>query len=240
MCFNVINMTTTAKRKRLLPSLRLLPISYRLASKNITNLIYLVILPNLILSLGQLFANQAESKSADFKIMGTVLITAGFIWLIINQAPIIYFAVRAVKGETPTLSESYRGGLKFFWQYLLLILVLVTIIGLGLALFILPGLVAAYFILQRYYLTPYFMIDQKLPIREALAKCNEQTKPYFLNILDVLFLQVTLVLSAAIVGVASMLIGIALSTFIASLTVFLLALRYQEITGKLPSDVVSK
>lgn len=240
MCLNTNNMPNTAKRKKLLPSLKLLLISSRLAWRNLTNLMYLVILPNLLLSLGQLYSNQAQTRTDADKMIGFLMISSGLVWLLINQTPIIYFAIKSAQGFSLTLTECYREGLRFFWRYLLLVLGLVVVVGLGLVLFIIPGLLAAYFILQRYYLSPYFMIDQNLSIKAALVKSSEQTKSYFLNIIDVIFLQITLVLTAALVGLSSIIVGIGLSTLVATITVFVLALRYQEITARLPLSVSAK
>jgi hypothetical protein len=190
--------------------------------------------------LGQLYANQVKSESGDYKVVSLLIIVIAVVWLIVNQAPIMYFVIEAAKGKSPTLAGCYRFGLRFFWQYLVLALGFILIVGVGLALYVVPGLIAAYFILRSYYLTPYYLIDQNLTIKQALAKCNDETKPYFYNILSVVVLQIILILGATLVGISSIVIGIGLSSMVACVSVFFVALRYQEITSKLPASVQAK
>lgn len=91
-----------------------------------------------------------------------VTIVVGTIVQIMTQTA----QLEAAQAKTPTFDKLWaitkELGLRLFGLYIIASLIIL----LGLIFFIIPGL----FMVKRYFLSPYVMIDQKVGIREALDR----------------------------------------------------------------------
>lgn len=128
--------------------------------------------------------------------------------------------LEGAEGKTPPLDHLWKIAKKFWLRILGLSVVTGLLIIGGLILLIIPGLIA----IRRYYLAPYFMIDQDSTITEALKKSAAKSKPYSREIWYVI--GVTILLSFA--GVMPV-IGAGVAFLLTSLYSVAPALRYQEI-----------
>jgi uncharacterized membrane protein len=100
------------------------------------------------------------------------------------------------------------------------------IIGVGFLLLIVPGL----FLLRRYILAPYFLVDKELSINEALNQSAAFSKKYsgaVWGLIGVTILISLLGIIPVLGGIASAILGIAY--YCAP------ALRYKEVTTGVPS-----
>jgi len=109
--------------------------------------------------------------------LGVGLLTLGVLISIVVAlifAPALpYTQLKSVKGEKINLSEAIKGGLKYFWRFIGLSIVVGLVVFVGLLLFIVPGII----FIRRYYLSVYYLIDQDLKIFEAMTKSAADTKP---------------------------------------------------------------
>lgn len=92
--------------------------------------------------------------------------------LLAPAATLIY--LQSIKGKKISLWSAFKTSLSFWWRYIGMMIVMGLAILGGFVLFIIPGL----FILQRFFLASYFMVDQKLGIKESLRASWQATKRY--------------------------------------------------------------
>ncbi len=76
-----------------------------------------------------------------------------------------YLQLQVAKGKIVGLIEAVSDSLKYFWRIIGFNFLFALFIFLGLIAFIVPGLI----VLRRYFLTPYFLIDQNLSVKEAMS-----------------------------------------------------------------------
>lgn len=87
---------------------------------------------------------------------------------------LIYTLLEGAKGVSVDFTVAFKTGLKFFWRYVGVAICTGFLVGIGLILLIVPGI----FMLRRYYLAPYFLIDQNLGVFEALRTSAEESKRF--------------------------------------------------------------
>jgi len=143
--------------------------SWQAVKLNFITFIELIAIPFMVELLGVIFVRHGHGPGANFifSILGDVLS------LLLAPAMIVV-QLASVRGERIDLLPAIRTSLKYFWRYVGLAICMLVIIGVGLALLIVPGL----FMLRRYILAPYYLIDQDLKISEALRKSAEQSKRF--------------------------------------------------------------
>ena len=117
----------------------------------------------------------AASRDQAFLSIFAILVgIAAMIFFLFAAPSLPYVQLQGVQGKQVTLGEALKVGMKFFWRfYGLSILVGLIVIG-GFILLIIPGL----FMLKRYYLAPYYMFDQNLGISEAMRKSAADSKVF--------------------------------------------------------------
>lgn len=157
--------TTSAIPAEPTSSWRLLPKSARLFRDNIILAMPIIILPTLLLQLGIAFVG-SSARVDIWTQVGVGLEIIGSLLLVVNVGASIVLQLRVVNGTKTTLFALYRDS----WRYLPrvtgfgMLYLLILIVG-GLML-VAPGLIA----LRRYILTPYFIVDEDLGIREAMQR----------------------------------------------------------------------
>lgn len=85
-----------------------------------------------------------------------------------------YVQLRGAQERQVTLGEALRTGLKYFWRfYGVTILVGLIVLG-GFILLIVPGV----FMIKRYYLAQFYLYDQNVGVLEAMRRCAADSKKY--------------------------------------------------------------
>ena len=129
------------------------------------------------------------SASAVGAIVGgiTLIVLIGLLIAVFYQALLYTAQLLAARG-TVSFRDLWDIATRYWGRLFLLIISMGIIIGVGLILFIVPGLI----FLRRYYLAPYFMIDQNLGVMESLRRSAAMSKPISSYIWGVIGLMVLL------------------------------------------------
>lgn len=80
--------------------------------------------------------------------------------------------LKAAQGEQPTFDDIWDIAAKYWLRLFWLYVHIAVRVVLGLILLIIPGVIA----FRKYYLAPYFLVDQDLSTREALQRSAAATK----------------------------------------------------------------
>jgi hypothetical protein len=166
--------TKTAKKLKPVeptPSWRLLPESYNLFLDNAYAATVIAIVPALVLQVGATLSLVAKQPSLYQ--LGLGFQFAGFVLLIANVSASALLQLRAVQGQDTSLGRLYRDSFVFWPRIVGFSLLFALMVAVGLALLIIPGLI----VLRRYILTPYFLIDEDIGIREAMQRSAAASKP---------------------------------------------------------------
>lgn len=83
-----------------------------------------------------------------------------------------YLQLQAAKGKEIDVAQAIRNSAKYFWRVIGFSFLFGLLVFLGLLALILPGLI----VIRRYFLTPYFLIDQNLGIKDAMAASAQVSK----------------------------------------------------------------
>ena len=103
-----------------------------------------------------------------------LVVIAAFVFLMVVSPAMVFTQIKAAQGVKVTTDEALRMGRKFLWRFFgLSILISLIILG-GLILLIVPGL----FMLKRYFMAPYYLIDKDLSIGEAMKASAEAGQKY--------------------------------------------------------------
>ena len=157
---------------------------------------------------------------------GYSVVGFSLLWLLITavigtiaQIMIQAAQLEAAQGRTPAFEKLWASvkelGFRMFGLYIVVSLVILV----GLILLIIPGL----FMIKRYFLSPYVMLDKKVGIREAMDKSAAISKP-FSAIWGIVLVMILYSLIAIIP-----LIGWLVSFILLMLYSAAPALRYQEL-----------
>jgi len=98
----------------------------------------------------------------------SVILGAGAIFFAIPLSCSLYYYVKlqSAKGVKLRYWPSLKTSLHFFWRMLGLVITRFFIILVGFILFIVPG----FFMIRRYMMAPYFLVDEDIGINEAMKK----------------------------------------------------------------------
>jgi len=119
--------------------------------------------------------------------IGLLITIALLIAFVMIRAMLYALQLEAGRGKTPTLSELWEIGKKYWLRLFGLSIIVGIVVIVGIIAFIVPGLI----FLRRYYLAPYVMIDQDVDVFEAMRRSAALTKPHsrsIWNIIGVTFL----------------------------------------------------
>lgn len=151
--------------RELTPSWSLVRPSLELLRQNYEIVIIVVILPSLLFSFGSIYSGN--------RLEAIIILAIAGVWRLINMPVSYYLQVRAAGDKNPDLSECYRLGLPFWVKTVGFEILFFIMVIIGLILLIIPGLI----IIRRYYLTPLYIVGNKMKIADAMRKSAEQTKP---------------------------------------------------------------
>lgn len=139
-----------------------------------------------------------------------IVVIAMIIIGIIIQAMTIVAELESARGKTVTFSGLWKEAKPHVLGLFGLSIAMFFIILIGLLLLIIPGIIA----IRRYFLAPYFLIDKKLSIGDALKESAKASKPYAGAIWGVLGVSILLSLTGIIPvvgGLVSFVLAIAYS-----------------------------
>lgn len=192
---------------------------------SIIGLILLPIIPFVVLFF--LFIAAHGSNGANVILLGltVLLVVALYAYIVLTSISLLLLTLAGARGQHMTMNEALKSSTPFFWRFLGLSIILWVLEVIGLILFIIPF----FFVLKRYLLTSYYMVDRNLGIRESMRVSSEDSKKYsgaLWGILGVYFL----------IGLPSVV------PFIGSLVTLVLgimyyaapAIRYLQIKGEKP------
>ena len=238
----MLYMTATSQPKKhyMTPSLQLLGPNFNLIKQHYLPIIYLVLIPGLVTSLGMaLLSTIFDPKSVvgfrtplfpltDRETIGAILATIGTLWALVNIGPATYLQLQVIDtNKQLTLRQYYKNGLRYTLPLIGLNFVFGLALLLGLLLFIIP----AVFVLRRYFLAQYYLIDKKLSVMQALKQSAKDSKQYSGAIWGVIGVLILFQLAAVLLQ-SIPLLGIIWAELVAYAAIFIIALRYREIQPK--------
>ena len=123
------------------------------------------------------------------------LAATGLMTLLLAPAVTLIY-LQSVKGKKIGLWAAFKTSLSFWWRYIGLTIVMGLAILGGFILLVIPGL----FILQRYFLAGYFMVDQNLGIKASLKASWQATKQYSGSVWSLLAVLLLISLLSSLAG----------------------------------------
>ena len=132
-------------------------------------LIPLIVIGALFFAIGSNSSCHHRSSSIDRRHHGTLL-------RLLHTARVApaYALLTGAKEKHITVGEALSGAKPYFWRYLGLSIILTIIFTISTILFVVPF----FFMLRRYMLAPYYLIDKNLGIREALHQSAVDSRKY--------------------------------------------------------------
>jgi hypothetical protein len=151
---------------------------------NLVTFIELVLVPLLVVLVSSLF----KSVTADFfRYLGEILA--------IVLSPAVYITqLRSVQNKTIDFSHAVQEGLHIFWRFIGLEICMFVIIIVGFILLIVPG----FFMIHRYILAPYYLIDHNMKIVDALKASATDSKKFSGAIWGLIGVEVLLIVALGI------------------------------------------
>lgn len=131
-----------------------------------------------------------ENPEASFTGIYGIFTAIGYILLILTAPALIITQLKSVRKEVVGPQETFKKGVPIIWRVLGLGIVTALIYAVSFLLLIVPF----FFMLRRYILAPYYLIDRNLSIGDALKASAEDSKKYSGAIWGVI--GVTILLSA--------------------------------------------
>lgn len=116
------------------------------------------------------FSTATPSMPVSYSIL-TFL--AAIVTFIVAPA-LLYTQLKSAQSVKITAGEALRASGDFFWRFYGLVIVVGVIVIVGLILFIVPGI----FMIKRYLLSPFFLIDKDMGILDAMKRSAETSKQY--------------------------------------------------------------
>lgn len=217
------DMAAAVSVPRPTPSWKLLALAFRLFERNATTVSFVVILPTLLLQLGSSLVNSSQ-KIDVWALTGVFLqFSAGLLLLANIVAPYV-MQIRIVRGRRPGVWEVYRDSVRFIPRIVGFGMLFGILLFGGVLLFVAPGLI----VLRRYFLTPYFLIEEDIGIREAMQRSAAATKPVRRHVWTIL--GILLAFAAVGFGLAELFAsyGQLLAALLPAVYMLLPALRYRE------------
>lgn len=114
----------------------------------------------------------ADSGNAFLRLIGNLFYFAGVVAAIMAEPGLFLTTFASLKNKSVEPKPTFKAGLKFFWRYIGLAIMLGLIFGLSFLLLIVPF----FFMLPRYILAPYYMVDRNLGVFAALRASAEGSK----------------------------------------------------------------
>jgi len=119
-------------------------------------------------------ASHGHSSDMFYAIVSIAIYIAVLGMIFLSYAAIAYAALQSAKGNKITFVGAMKAAWQVLGRFIGLTLTVTILVALGTVCLIVPGL----FILKRYYLAPYYLIDHNRGIAEAMKQSVEDSKQY--------------------------------------------------------------
>lgn len=143
---------------------------------NLTSFVLFLFVPLFLINLGSIVAGFSGTTDIDAAYSGIygMLAFIGFVIGITAMPALILVQTKGARNETISPDEALAQGMSYLPRLIGLAILLVLIFAGSLLLFIVP----LFFMLRRYILAPYYLIDRNLSISEALKTSAADSKKY--------------------------------------------------------------
>jgi uncharacterized membrane protein len=214
----------------LTPSWKLVSVSIGLVKEYFTPLLYLVLLPSLVISLGFVLVGNHltgfDVSGMDTRTtVGITVAIAGALITLLNLAAVYLLQLRATAHAKINLLDLYKQSFRYLPRLIGLGLVVGLLVVGGLILLIVPGLI----MFRRYLLAGYYLVDQDLSIGEAMRRSAASSKPAAGYIWGVIGVQALFSMGSSIFGILPSGLGEFAADVVVLLVWFLPVLRYIEL-----------
>jgi len=191
---------------------QLFSLSKAAVKRNITTFVVLVIVPSLLFLISNVIDfpgrdNLFSSTQVEPSPAGLTFIILGVVLSILFTPAAAVAAVAASQGKEITYQEALKQSWPIFFKFYSLSILIALAVLIGLILLIVPGII----VLQRLFLAPYFLIDQKMDVIEALKQSSNQSKGKFAAIFGIIGVSLLLSLPA-IIPLAGTFVAVVLGT----------------------------
>jgi hypothetical protein len=166
------------KSKELPGAFSLFQPSWEAIQVNLVTFIELVLVPLLFVLVGSIIKHAT----------GAFLESVGEILAILFSPGIYLTQLKSVRKNTVDFSQAVKEGLHYFWRFFGLVICMFVIIGIGFLLLIVPG----FFMLRRYILAPYYLLDRDMKIFDAMKASAEDSKEFSMAIWGLIGVEVLL------------------------------------------------
>lgn len=147
--------------------------SWKAFQLNFETFVWQILLPTAIAGLivfmfiiaAFIYGASGEGSVVAFILAG-LLAAVGLCFIVAIFASLVVTELRSARNQHVSFSEALREVRGNIWRLLGLFILVSLAVGIGLILFILPGV----FALQRLLLSPYYLIDQKTGVWEAMRR----------------------------------------------------------------------
>lgn len=172
--------------------------SMEAVKRNLPAFLWLYIAPTAYFMLVSLFGPKdpldASGNPVGWSTAAIVLFLIGIVVSIIIWPATIYLELHSAQGKKLDVLTAIKSSLRYFWRLLGLSIVVGLITVVGFLLLIVPGV----FMIRRYFLSAYYLVDKNLSIGEAMKMSAEQSKPFSKAIWAVIGVMVLLSLTGIV------------------------------------------
>lgn len=169
----------------------------------------------------------AKSHAAPITGLAAILWLIGLVYTFAVMAAVPYLQLKSAQGEAVEFDETLRHGWHYFRRVVGLYIVVGLAIIIGFLLLIVPGII----MVRRYFLSPYFLIDQDLTIRKAMQASAAATKGRAMAVWGIVGVDALVSLPAIIP-----IVGTIISAVLQLLYSCAPALRYEQIKRLPPAN----
>ncbi len=131
---------------------------------NLVTFIELALIPVLIILVGSLLKHAA----------GVALTSIGEILAIVFSPAVYLTQLRSAQNKTIDFADALKESFHYFWRFMGLIICVGIIITIGFILLIVPG----FFMIRRYMLSPYYLLDRDMNVFDAMKASAEDSKKF--------------------------------------------------------------
>ena len=210
----------------------LLKPSWNAVKLNLITLIEFIIIPILISLISGIVLYQHSSATSTVFNGTSIVIDLFTVVVSLMFGPgLTYTLICGAKGRSIDFWPAFRVGLKFFWRYLGVSICTGFLILIGFICLIVPGI----YMLRRYFLAQYFMMDRNLGVFAAMRASKDESKLFTGPVLRVVCVQALFGLMLAI-PVLGWIAGAILSVMYYNAP----AIRYEQITAALHGKTMTK
>jgi hypothetical protein len=221
----------TAQKPKLQSAFNLFKPSTDAIGRNIGTFACLLFLPLALMLVGmapgQLTQSGSGLQDTGFAALTSLVEIVGVVALLLLGPALTYAELRSVRGEKVTIQEALRSGFRFLLRWIGLTICLSAILIVSFLLLIVPF----FFMLRRYFLAPYYMVDRDLGVFAALKESASESKRYRGRIWSVLGVE-TLISLLTVIPFFGWMGGPILSVLYSCAP----AVRYLEITASEATD----